>query len=135
MLARQSLKTDPCKDLPEDYSVSIVFLGSLRAAKEANRKHVSSHFTCSNHALKPCACVEAIDVPWGYPASFNASGLGSVTAVDTNTSRYRDVAAVVGDTITIHWNHTAGGNFSLWQVPTGMTVNNMDKQLLNSFVH
>ena len=62
---------------------------------------------------------EAIDVPWGVPASFNASGVGSVTAVDHNTSRYRDVAAVVGDTITIHWNHTAGGNYSLWQIPSG----------------
>ena len=62
---------------------------------------------------------EAIDVPWGVPASFNASGMGSVTAVDHNTSRYRDVAAVVGDTVTIHWNRTAGGNYSLWQIPSG----------------
>ena len=49
---------------------------------------------------------EAIDVPWGLPASQNAS-------------RYRDVAANVGDTVTIHWNHTAGGPFSLWKIPTG----------------
>jgi len=49
---------------------------------------------------------EAIDVPWGLPASFNQS-------------RYRDVAAVVGDTVTIHWNHTAGGQFSLWKIPSG----------------
>ncbi|KAA6428601.1 MAG: hypothetical protein FRX49_01476 [Trebouxia sp. A1-2] len=48
---------------------------------------------------------EAIDVPWGLPASFNQS-------------RYRDVAAVVGDTVTIHWNHTAGGQFSLWKIPS-----------------
>lgn len=62
---------------------------------------------------------EAIDVPWGVPASFNASGRGSVTVVDHNTSRYRDVAAVVGDTVTIHWNSSAGSNYSLWQIPSG----------------
>ena len=80
--------------------------------------------------LNTCTCevstdnvqsAEAIDVPWGFPASFNASGVGSVTAVDSNTSRYRDVAAVVGDTVTIHWNHTAGANFSLWQIPAGLS--------------
>ncbi|DBB00930.1 hypothetical protein WJX77_008637 [Trebouxia sp. C0004] len=49
--------------------------------------------------------LKAIDVPWGLPASFNQS-------------RYRDVAAVVGDTVTIHWNHTAGGQFSLWKIPS-----------------
>ncbi len=52
---------------------------------------------------------EAIDVPWGLPASFNQS-------------RYRDVAAVVGDTVTIHWNHTAGGQFSLWKIPSGANL-------------
>jgi len=26
---------------------------------------------------------------------------------------------VVGDTVTIHWNHTAGGQFSLWKIPSG----------------
>lgn len=71
------------------------------------------------HSLLCIFTAEAIDVPWGVPASFNASGLGSVMAVDHNTSRYRDVAAVVGDTVTIHWNHTAGGNYSLWQIPSG----------------
>ena len=72
-----------------------------------------------HHYLTLHLIAEAIDVPWGVPASFNASGIGSVTAVDQNTSRYRDVAAVVGDTVTIHWNHTAGGNYSLWQIPSG----------------
>ncbi|KAL3162273.1 hypothetical protein ABBQ32_009965 [Trebouxia sp. C0010 RCD-2024] len=62
--------------------------------------------------------LKAIDIPWGFPAFFNSSGVGSVTVVDANTSRYRDVAAVVGDTITIHWNGTFGANFSLWQIPT-----------------
>lgn len=86
---------------------------------------MNAHNTClparhSSNTKWLMFCAEAIDIPWGFPSFFNSTGVGSVTIVDANTSRYRDVAAIVGDTITIHWNGTFGGNFSLWQIPTGL---------------
>lgn len=76
--------------------------GFLKFCCAFGKYQLPVHDLCSDCHV----CAEAIDVPWGLPASINAT-------------RYRDVAANVGDTVTIHWNRTAGGPFSLWKIPTG----------------
>ena len=63
------------------------------------------------------ACAETIDITWGLPATYNLT-------------RFPDVAAVVGDTVTIHWNRTAGGQFGLWKITDGIATSPLKSRFI-----
>ena len=127
MLGQQSLRRLQVKGRPGGCSVSSMSCCDSMMIFASSLPHCQATCTCCFHhtpvkwhlqhdfLITFLLFAEAIDLPWGVPASFNAS---AVTIVDRNTSRYRDVAAVVGDTVTIHWNSSSGGNYSLWQIPS-----------------